>query len=144
MVELLIDPSFADDAAFEAFKEVYVSELRARTPKATRQTSEAWKARRIGPFKYEVFNTKTTEDGAITIVKLLEEGTKPHKITLKPNSTAKALHWQKGTKDFFAKSVQHPGYKARQFVKAVIEDDRVFEEFTRMFLQKLGEKFDLF
>lgn len=141
MVELLIDPSFADDAAFEAFKEVYVSELRARTPKATRQTSEAWEARRIGPFKYEVFNTKTTENGEITIVKLLEEGTKPHMIRAK---NKKALHWQKGTKDFFAKSVMHPGYRARQFVKAVIEDDRVFEEFTRMFLQKLGEKFDLF
>ena len=133
--EFLIDERLADEAAFAAFNEVYVAELEARTPKSTRETSVSWKARKIQPFLYEVYNTATTDDGKIALVLLLEEGTKPHIITPK---NKKSLHWQEGTKDVFAKKVRHPGFKGRFFVKSVINDQTLYENFVRVFLDYLA------
>jgi len=44
----------------------------------------------------------------------VEYGTKPHII--RPVS-AKALHWKSGGKDFFAKSVNHPGCNSQPFMR---------------------------
>jgi len=44
----------------------------------------------------------------------VEFGTKPHIIRVK---SAKALHWEKGQEDYFAKYVNHPGTNAQPFFR---------------------------
>lgn len=50
----------------------------------------------------------------------IEFGTRPHLIVAKD---AKALHWKKGGKDFFAKSVMHPGTKPNPFIRSTFFQD---------------------
>lgn len=50
----------------------------------------------------------------------LEYGTRPHRITAK---NARALRWMGPSGPIFAKSVNHPGTRARPWLAPAIEDD---------------------
>ena len=64
------------------------------------------------------------------IVTYLEYGTNPHIIRAK---NKKSLRWQVGPGDkfAFAKSVKHPGIKARKFIHNVLEDPTVHKNFEK-------------
>jgi len=112
-----------------ALENSYLVALEAATPKKTRITSRSWKVEETGtPGKFKLVNTALTRNKKYSIVKLLEEGTDPHVIRAK---NAKALHWQKGSKHFFAKQVQHPGFEGRQFVKKTLNNVGNDERFQR-------------
>tara|TARA_R110000868_G_scaffold70292_1_gene206629 strand:+ start:420 stop:857 length:438 start_codon:yes stop_codon:yes gene_type:complete len=56
-------------------------------------------------------------------------GTRPHKITPKRK---KALRWAAGGKFFFAKSVNHPGYRGDNYLlRAATEAVRQFDRIVR-------------
>lgn len=120
-----------------ALENSYLVALEAATPKKTRKTSASWKLVRKGPGKYTFENTAETRDGKYSIVLLLEEGTKPHRIRAKK---AKALHWQIKGKNFFAKEVMHPGFEGRQFVKRVMNDPTTAERYKRLLAISLKQE----
>ena len=125
-----------DEAVEFALREVYLAELIAATPKKTRITSTQWKIKKVDMFKYEIQNDYTTGDGKYTIVELLEFGTRPHEI--RP-VRRKALHWQKGSKDFFATRVHHPGFEARRFIQRTLDNPELavrFEKFVWHYLKQ--------
>ena len=51
----------------------------------------------------------------------VEDGTQPHIIKVK---NAKALHWISGNKHIFAKSVNHPGTRAKPFMKPAADKEQ--------------------
>ncbi|MCL5068057.1 MAG: hypothetical protein M1368_06870, partial [Thaumarchaeota archaeon] len=69
----------------------------------------------------------------------LEFGTRPHTIEVK---NARALHFQKGGQDVFAKSVQHPGIQAGKFsfIGPAIEEGigKLVQDLLKMFEEKLS------
>jgi hypothetical protein len=110
--------------------------LEAATPKRTRLTSTQWKIRKLGALKYEIYNDAQTEDGKHAIVRLLEEGTKPHKILPK---NKKALRWEVGATPHFAKVVLHPGFEGRRFIERTLNRSDLkarFEKFIRVKLKQ--------
>jgi len=128
----LIPAQVLDKAIEHGLKEVYLQELIAATPKKTRFTSEQWRLIKRNPFNYVIENTASVGGKHGTkewnIVQLLEFGTSPH--TIVPRNK-KALHWEDGSKDIFAKKVQHPGFKARLFVKRTLERPDLAQRFER-------------
>lgn len=56
--------------------------------------------------------------GNINYVKFYFHGSKPHTIRAKPG---KVLHWKKNGKDYFAKTVKHPGSKPHDFITETIK-----------------------
>ena len=51
----------------------------------------------------------------------VELGTRPHII--RPRFK-RALHWQRGGRDFFAMSVNHPGTRPKPFMRPALEQNR--------------------
>jgi len=62
----------------------------------------------------EVYNLSIEDDESFIVNGLVVHNTRPHVI--KPVS-AKALHWKSGGKDFFAKSVNHPGTNPQPYFR---------------------------
>ena len=118
-----------DNAVAFAVENVYLSELKRVTPKDTGYTASRWKIRKESTLNYQLVND--SRSGDYLIVLLLEYGTRPHVIRPK---NAKALHWQKGSKDIFATKVNHPGFEGRRFIEGVMNDESLIERFEKVMM----------
>lgn len=56
--------------------------------------------------------------GGVNYVKYYYYGSKPHTIRAK---NGKALHWRLNGKDYYAKSVKHPGNKPHNFIQDTLD-----------------------
>lgn len=67
----------------------------------------------------------------------VEEGTDPHTITGSP------LHFESGTEDVFATSVQHPGTEPNPFLEPAVEENQqwAFEQFEGAVQDAVDEVF---
>jgi hypothetical protein len=145
----LIDEELVRIASLKAVEKVYVQALKAATPKKSSITSKRWYVKEKEPFFYEIYNDTATEDGKHSIVAILEFGTKKkypipkEGIMPKTPDGPKALHWQKGTKDFFAKKVTHPGFEGRFFVQKVMDDPELAERFESILYKEIARQLEM-
>lgn len=116
-VELRLETEAEVAALAEALKERMAEQFKAGTDKHGRSHDKTG---------YSLSTLKLTLLGTSAVIKMgggavyVEYGTRPHVITASPGKT---LHWvDEGGQDHFAKSVNHPGSAADDFVGRAIHD----------------------
>ena len=76
----------------------------------------------IDSYLVGINETKLVNDernaGNVNYVKFYYYGSKPHTIRAK---NGKALHWRLNGKDYYAKSVKHPGSKPHNFIQDTLD-----------------------
>lgn len=101
--------------------------MKAVINKKTGALSDAVDIEKIGDGNYLVGinEEKLINDernaGHVNYVKYYYYGSKPHTIRAK---NGKVLHWKLNGKDYFAKSVKHPGNKPHNFIQETLDKMR--------------------
>jgi hypothetical protein len=124
---------------------VYLRALKERTPYKTGNVSGLWDVNNPQPLVFEFVN----QEGVI--VASLEEGSKEHIIKAEPGHY---LRFKKGSRKspyrkipgnrafekdgyIYALMVRHPGFGGRHFVRAVFDDEELFNAFQERVMQEL-------
>lgn len=142
----LLPVELLDEAVAFGLEEVYVAELRATTPKDTRETSKHWYLRKIGLLHYEIFNDIIVGN-KYSLALILDQGIDPQIIKAK---NRKFLRFEKPTKKraspykhipgnvafekdgyIFAKMVRHPGFKGRYYIQRTLDSPALMQRFER-------------
>lgn len=146
-----------DNAVEFALEEVYVAQLRARTPKESRHTSERWKLRRNGMLDYSITNDVLVGE-AIPLVEILDLGHKKQFIRAKhrtkkgePGFLRFEIPRKKGTKNppipgnvafqkdgyVFTRAIR--GMRGTHFISETLADRslfRLFENFMMRYIER--------